>query len=113
MIKKPCSLVVFFGNLFIFSYKVEKEKAYIERKQYQFMSETILKLIPDGSLVSSLLENKNAINAAGDVDQLTIELFILIAKNYVIITKESDPSEGDDYRIKITEFGKQNLRLKK
>ena len=77
------------------------------------MVSAILKLIPDGSLVSYLLENKQAVNAAGNIDQLTIEIFNLIAKGYVIIDKETDLSEGDDYRIKLTEFGKRNLELSK
>lgn len=75
------------------------------------MGNAILKLIPDGSLFSNLLENKQVLNAAGNVDQLTIELFNLIAKGYVIIHKETDLIEGDDYRIKLTEFGKRNLEL--
>ena len=77
------------------------------------MVSAILKLIPDGSLVSNLLENKQAVNAAGNIDQLTIELFNLIAKGYVSIDKETDFSEGDDYRINLTEFGKRNLELSK
>ena len=77
------------------------------------MVSAILKLIPDGSLVSNLLENKQAVNAAGNIDQLTIELFNFIAKGYVSIDKETDFSEGDDYRIKLTEFGKRNLELSK
>ena len=75
------------------------------------MGNAILKLIPDGSLFSNLLENKQALNIAGNIDQLTIEIFNLIAKGYVIIDKETDLSEGDDYRIKLTEFGKRNLEL--
>ena len=77
------------------------------------MGNAILKLIPDGSLFSKLLENKQAMNAAGSIDQLTIDLFNLIAKGYVSIDKETDLSEGDDYRIKLTEFGKRNLELSK
>ena len=77
------------------------------------MGNAILKLIPDGSLFSNLLENKQAMIAAGNVDQLTIELFNLIAKGYVSIDKETDLSEGDDYKIKLTEFGKRNLELRR
>ena len=77
------------------------------------MGNTILGLIPNGSLFSNLLENKQAMSVAGNIDQLTIELFNLIAKGYVTIDKETDPSEGDDYRITLTEFGKRNLELSK
>ena len=75
------------------------------------MGNGILKLIQDGTLFSNLLENKKVLNAVGNIDQLTIELFNLSAKGYVSFEKESNLSEGDDYRIKLTDFGKRNLEF--
>ena len=77
------------------------------------MVNSVLSLIPNKSLFSNLLENKEAIRVAGNIDRLTTELFNLIAKGYVSIEKEADPNEGDDYRITITDFGKKNLERSK
>lgn len=75
------------------------------------MGNEILKLISDDTLFSNLLENKQVLNVVGSIDQLTIELFNLNAKGYVSFEKETNLSEGDDYRIKLTDFGKRNLEL--
>ena len=77
------------------------------------MVESILSVIPDKSLYSNLLNDPEAIRRAGNLDKLTVEIFNLAAKGFLEMKIESDPSEGDDYRLEITAMGKKNIEMNK